>query len=251
MGVHYGAEKIGATVVPISGGQTRRQVRMMKDLGTTLLACTPSYALYIAETMAEMGLTPRDLQLRSGVFGAEPWSENMRSVIEERLGINAYDIYGLSEIIGPGVAYECPAKDGLHFSEDHFIAEIIDPATGEVLPEGATGELVFTTITKEALPLVRYRTRDITSLKRQPCPCGRTHTRMAKVSGRSDDMLIIRGVNVFPSQVESILLEIGQTAPHYQLVVDRRGSLDTLEIWVEVSEQMFSDKVKGLEQLEK
>ncbi|HOL16903.1 MAG TPA: phenylacetate--CoA ligase [Bacillota bacterium] len=251
LGVHYGAEKIGATVVPISGGQTRRQVRMMKDLGTTLLACTPSYALYIAETMAEMGLTPGDLKLRSGIFGAEPWSENMRHVIEEKLGINAYDIYGLSEIIGPGVAYECPAKNGLHFSEDHFIPEIIDPATGEVLPEGATGELVITTITKEALPLVRYRTRDITSLNRQPCPCGRTHTRMAKVSGRSDDMLIIRGVNVFPSQVESILLEIGQTAPHYQLIVDRKGSLDTLEIWVEVSEQMFSDKVKGLEQLEK
>ncbi len=251
LGVHYGAEKIGATVVPISGGQTKRQVRVMKDLGTTLLACTPSYALYIAETMEEMNLKPSDLKLRSGVFGAEPWSDSMRKVIEEKLQIDAFDIYGLSEIIGPGVGYECPAKAGLHVSEDHFIPEIINPITEEVLPDGKVGELVITTITKEALPMVRYRTRDITSLNRQVCACGRTHARMAKVSGRSDDMLIIRGVNVFPSQVESILLEIGETAPHYQLVVDRKGSLDTLEIWVEISEQMFSDKVRGLEHLEK
>ncbi|HQD51812.1 MAG TPA: phenylacetate--CoA ligase [Bacillota bacterium] len=251
LGVHYGAEKIGATVVPISGGQTRRQVRMMKDLGTTLLACTPSYALNIAETMEEMQIDPGELQLKSGLFGAEPWSDNMRRVIEKKLQISAFDIYGLSEVMGPGVAYECPAKEGLHLAEDHFIAEIIDPASGEVLPEGATGELVITTITKEALPVVRYRTHDITSLTREPCPCGRTHLRMAKVSGRTDDMLIIRGVNVFPSQVESILLNIGATEPHYQLVVDREGALDTLEIRVELTEQMFSDKVKGLEGLEK
>ncbi|HPZ40853.1 MAG: phenylacetate--CoA ligase [Dethiobacteria bacterium] len=251
LGVHYGAEKIGATVVPISGGQTRRQVRMMKDLGTTLLACTPSYALNIAETMEEMQIDPGELQLKSGLFGAEPWSDNMRRVIEKKLQIRAFDIYGLSEVMGPGVAYECPAKEGLHLAEDHFIAEIIDPASGEVLPEGATGELVITTITKEALPVVRYRTHDITSLTREPCPCGRTHLRMAKVSGRTDDMLIIRGVNVFPSQVESILLNIGATEPHYQLVVDREGALDTLEIRVELTEQMFSDKVKGLEGLEK
>ena len=251
LGVHYGAEKIGATVVPISGGQTRRQVRMMKDLGTTLLACTPSYALNIAETMEEMQIDPGELQLKSGLFGAEPWSDNMRRVIEKKLQIRAFDIYGLSEVMGPGVAYECPAKEGLHLAEDHFIAEIIDPASDEVLPEGATGELVITTITKEALPVVRYRTHDITSLTREPCPCGRTHLRMAKVSGRTDDMLIIRGVNVFPSQVESILLNIGATEPHYQLVVDREGALDTLEIRVELTEQMFSDKVKGLEGLEK
>ncbi len=250
LGAHYGAERIGATVVPISGGQTRRQVKMMRDLGTTLLACTPSYALYIAETMEEMNLCPTDMKLKSGVFGAEPWSENMRKVIEEKLRIDAYDIYGLSEIIGPGVGYECPAKAGLHISEDHFIAEIIDPLTEEVLPDGATGELVITTISKEALPMIRYRTRDITTLERKPCICGRTHVRMAKVSGRSDDMLIIRGVNVFPSQVESILLELGEIEPHYQLVVDRSGTLDTLQVMVEVSEQMFSDQVRGLETLE-
>jgi phenylacetate-CoA ligase len=250
LGAHYGAEKIGATVVPISGGQTMRQVRMMKDLGTTLLACTPSYALFIAETMDEMGLTPADFKLRSGVFGAEPWSESMRKVIEDKLKIDAFDIYGLSEIIGPGVSYECSAKAGLHISEDHFIPEIIDPVTCEVLPDGQAGELVITTISKEALPMVRYRTRDITTLTREHCDCGRTHVRMKKVSGRSDDMIIIRGVNVFPSQVESILLDMGETEPHYQLVVDRIGSLDTLQVLVEVSEQMFSDQVRGLEILE-
>jgi phenylacetate-CoA ligase len=250
LGAHYGAEKIGATVVPISGGQTKRQVKMMKDLGTTLLACTPSYALFIAETIAEMDLTPGDLKLRTGVFGAEPWSENMRRVIEEKLQIDAFDIYGLSEIIGPGVSYECPAKAGLHLSEDHFIPEVIDSVTGEVLPEGSTGELVITTISKEALPMIRYRTRDITTLTSKPCACGRTHTRMTKISGRTDDMIIIRGVNVFPTQVESILLEMGETEPHYQLVVDRIGSLDTLQVLVEVSEQMFSDHIRGLETLE-
>jgi phenylacetate-CoA ligase len=250
LGAHYGAEKIGATVVPISGGQTMRQVRMMKDLGTTLLACTPSYALFIAETMDEMGLTPADFKLKSGVFGAEPWSESMRKVIEDKLQIDAFDIYGLSEIIGPGVSYECSAKAGLHMSEDHFIPEIIDPVTCEVLPDGQAGELVITTISKEALPMIRYRTRDITTLTREQCNCGRTHVRMKKVSGRSDDMIIIRGVNVFPSQVESILLDMGETEPHYQLVVDRIGSLDTLQVLVEVSEQMFSDQVRGLEILE-
>lgn len=251
LGMHYGAEKIGATVVPVSGGQTRRQVRMMKDLGTTLLACTPSYALNIADAMLEMKIDPGELALSSGLFGAEPWSDNMRKIIEQKLQISAFDIYGLSEVMGPGVAYECPAKEGLHLSEDHFIAEIIDPVSGEVLPEGATGELVITTITKEALPVIRYRTRDITALTRRPCSCGRTHLRIDKVSGRTDDMLIIRGVNVFPSQVESVLLDIGETEPHYQLVVDREGALDTLEIRVELTEQMFSDKVKGLEGLEK
>ena len=249
LGMHYGAEKIGATVVPISGGQTKRQVRMMKDLGATMLACTPSYALFIVETLEEMKISPEELALRSGAFGAEPWSENMRRLIEEKLQIKAYDIYGLSEIIGPGVSYECDAHQGLHLNEDHFLVETIDPASGQVLPDGATGELVITTITKEALPVVRYRTRDITSLNREKCACGRTHTRMSKVSGRSDDMLIIRGVNVFPSQVESILLQIGETEPHYLLIVDRQGYLDTLEIWVEVSQQMFSDKVSGLEEL--
>ena len=251
LGVHYGAERIGATVVPVSGGQTKRQVRMMKDLGSTLLACTPSYALNIAETMEEMKIEPGELRIKSGLFGAEPWSDNMRRVIEGKLQIDAFDIYGLSEVMGPGVAHECPAKEGLHIPEDHFIAEIIDPASGRVLPEGSTGELVITSITKKALPVVRYRTRDITALTRVPCSCGRTHLRIVKISGRSDDMLIIRGVNVFPSQVESILLEIGETEPHYQLIVDREGALDTLEIQVELTEQMFSDKVKGLEGLEK
>lgn len=251
LGVHYGAEKLGATVVPFSGGQTRRQVRMMKDLGSTLLACTPSYALNIAETMEEMGIGPGELRLRSGLFGAEPWSDRMRLVIEEKLHIDAFDIYGLSEVMGPGVAYECPAKSGLHLPEDHFIAEIIDPASGAVLPEGSTGELVITSITKEALPVIRYRTRDITALTREPCSCGRTHLRIEKISGRTDDMLIIRGVNIFPSQIESILLDIGETEPHYQLIVDREGALDTLEIRVELTEQMFSDKVKGLEGLER
>lgn len=251
LGVHYGAEKIGAAVVPVSGGQTRRQVRMIRDLGSTLLACTPSYALNIAEAMDEMQIDPAGLKLKSGLFGAEPWSDEMRRVIQEKLLIDAFDIYGLSEVMGPGVAYECRAKEGLHIGADHFIAEVVDPVGGEVLPEGAAGELVITTITKEALPVVRYRTRDITVLNSKPCSCGRTHLRMAKISGRTDDMLIIRGVNVFPSQVESILLGIGETEPHYQLVVDRVGSLDTLEVRVELTEQMFSDKIRGLEGLEK
>jgi phenylacetate-CoA ligase len=250
LGVHYGAELIGAAIIPISGGNTQRQVMVMKDFGSDILTCTPSYALFIAEVIEEMGLKKEDFRLKAGIFGAEPWSENMRRQIEEKLGINAIDIYGLSEIIGPGVAIECDEKCGLHIFEDHFIAEIIDPVTEEVLPYGSEGELVLTTVTKEALPVIRYRTRDITTLQEEMCLCGRTHVRMEKVLGRSDDMIIVRGVNVFPTQVESVLLEIGETEPHYQLVVTREGSLDMLEIRVEVSERMFSDKISRLEELE-
>jgi len=250
LGVHYGAELIGASVIPVSSGNTNRQIMLMKDFGTTLLACTPSYALFIAETLREMGLEPKDLRLKAGVFGAEPWSEKMRKAIEEQLSIKAIDIYGLSEIIGPGVASECECQDGLHINEDHFYPEIINPATGEVLPDGEKGELVLTTITKEGMPMVRYRTRDLTALNRRPCSCGRTLVRMSKVLGRSDDMLIIRGVNVFPSQVESVLLGLGETSPHYQLIVDREENLDVLTVLVEVTENMFSDEVRQLETLE-
>lgn len=251
LGAHYGAERIGASVIPISGGNTQRQLMLMEDFGTTVLACTPSYAVYLAEAMEESGIERSKFRLQYGIFGAEPWSEKMREEIEKRLQISAIDIYGLSEIIGPGVASECQAKGGLHIFEDHFIPEIIDPETGENLPYGEKGELVFTTITKEGIPMIRYRTRDITFLKEQPCDCGRTHVRMNKVMGRTDDMIIIRGVNVFPSQVETVLLNIGETQPHYLLIVDRKGSLDELEIHVEVSQALFSDKVKGLEDLEK
>lgn len=250
LGVHYGAERIGASVIPISGGNTKRQVMLMKDFGSTVLTCTPSYALFIAEVMEEMGLSPADFKLKCGIFGAEPWTESMRREIEKKLAISAVDIFGLSEIIGPGVSMECHCKEGLHVWEDHFIPEIINPDTGETLPYGATGELVFTSLTKEALPMLRYRTRDISRLTIEPCACGRTHVRMARVTGRTDDMLIIRGVNVFPSQIESVLLEIGETEPHYLLIVDRQGNLDTLEVWVEVSEELFSDQVRRLEQLE-
>jgi len=250
LGVHYGAEMIGASVIPVSSGNTARQIMLMKDFGTTVLACTPSYALYIAETMREMGLEPGDLTLKAGIFGAEPWSERMRQEIEDRLAIKALDIYGLSEIIGPGVANECACQDGLHISEDHFFPEIINPLTGEALPDGEKGELVLTTITKEGMPMVRYRTRDLTVLNRSICDCGRTLARMGKVLGRTDDMLIIRGVNVFPSQVESVLLGLGETSPHYQLIVDREDNLDTLTVLVEVTEEMFSDEVRRLEKLE-
>lgn len=250
LGVHYGAERIGASVIPISGGNTKRQVQIMKDFGTTLLACTPSYALFIAEVMEEMGIKKEDLKLKAGVFGAEPCSDNMRKEIEERLGILAIDIYGLSEIIGPGVSSECEFKCGLHIPEDHFIPEIIDPVTGEVLPPGSEGEIVFTTITKEGLPLIRYRTRDISTLNYKKCDCGRTSVKMGKISGRTDDMLIIRGVNVFPSQIESVLLEIGEAAPHYLLIVDRHDNLDSLEVWVEMTQTMFSDEVKRVEEIE-
>ena len=250
LGIHYGAELLGASVIPISSGNTARQIMLMKDFGTTALACTPSYALYIAETMREMGIDPRETSLKVGIFGAEPWSERMRLEIEAQLGIKALDIYGLSEIIGPGVAIECCVQDGLHINEDHFYPEIINPLTGEVLPDGEKGELVLTTLTKEGMPMVRYRTRDLTVLYREKCACGRTLVRMSKVLGRSDDMLIIRGVNVFPSQVESVLLGIGETSPHYQLIVDRKDNLDFLTVLVEVTEEMFSDEVRGLEELE-
>lgn len=251
LGAHYGAERIGASVIPISGGNTKRQLQVMKDFGTTILACTPSYALYMAEELEEMGMDKSELKLKAGVFGAEPWTNSMRKEIEERLGIIALDIYGLSEIMGPGVSMECSCQAGSHIWEDHFIPEIIDPVTEEVLPMGSEGELVFTTITKEGLPLIRYRTRDISSLNYEKCECGRTAVRMNKVSGRTDDMLIIRGVNVFPSQIESVLLEIGETAPHYQLIVDRIDNLDTLEVWVEMTQTMFSDEVKRIEDLER
>ncbi len=250
LGAHYGAERLGATVIPMSGGNTKRQVMLMQDFGSTVLLCTPSYALNLAEVMTEMGVEPSSLRLRVGLFGAEPWSENMREEIEKKLNISALDIYGLSEIIGPGVATEClEGKSGLHIFEDHFIPEIINPDTGEVLPPGETGELVFTTITKEAFPVLRYRTKDITSLSLEPCACGRTLARMKRVSGRTDDMLIIRGVNLFPSQIEHVLMGIEQVEPHYQIIVDRQGSLDTLEVEVEINESVFSDEVKELERL--
>ncbi len=249
LGLHYGAEMLGATVIPISGGNTKRQIQLMKDFGSTLLACTPSYALYLAEAIEESGISRDELKLRVGYFGAEPWSENMRKSIEENLGLKAIDIYGLSEVIGPGVATECEYQNGLHIFEDHFIPEIIDPGTLKVLPEGQEGELVFTTVSKEGLPLLRYRTRDLTYLNYAKCECGRTSVRMHKCLGRSDDMLIIRGVNVFPSQIESVLLEIRETLPHYLLIIDRVNNLDMMEVWVEVDNQFFSDEIKQLESL--
>ena len=251
LGIHSGAEKVGASVIPISSGNTKRQVQIMKDFGTTMLACTPSYALFIAEVMEELGIKKEDLKLKSGVFGAEQWSSAMRDEIEERLGILAIDIYGLSEIIGPGVSSECSHKDGLHIADDHFYPEIIDPITAEVLAPVEKGELVFTTITKEGLPLIRYRTRDLSTLNDEVCGCGRTSVRMKKITGRTDNMLIIRGVNVFPSQVESVLLEFGEAAPHYLLVVDRAGNLDTLEVLVEMTDRFFSDQIKVIEETEK
>jgi len=252
LGVHYGAERIGATVIPMSGGNTKLQIEIMKDFGSTILTCTPSYALYLAETMREMGIDPRkDLKLKAGIFGAEPWTEAMRKEIENQLGILALDIYGLSEVIGPGVSVECEYQNGMHIQEDHFIVEVIDPETEQPLPTGSQGELVFTCITKEALPLIRYRTRDIARITDEKCPCGRTLVRMSKVLGRTDDMLIIRGVNVYPSQVESVLLELGLSSPHYQLIVDRVGSLDNLEIQVEMTPEMFSDQVKDIEAVER
>jgi phenylacetate-CoA ligase len=251
LGLHYGTERLGATAVPISGGNTRRQIQIMKDFKSTVLCCTPSYALYMAEEAAEMGVDIRELPLKIGVFGAEPWSESMRAQAEEKMGINAYDIYGLSEVMGPGVSCECEAKDGLHVFEDHFLPEIIDPLTGKRLPDGEPGELVFSSLTKEATPVVRYRTKDITTLTHEKCSCGRTHARMARVFGRTDDMLIIRGVNVFPSQVEDILVRIEGVEPHYQIIVDKDGVMDVVEVQVEVSPDMFSDEIKVLEQLER
>ena len=252
LGAHYGAEKLGASVIPISGGNTKRQIMIMQDFGSTVLTCTPSYSLFMAEEAKAEGVDFKKLKLRVGIFGAEPWSEAMRCEIEEKLGLTAIDIYGLSEIMGPGVAIECiEAKRGLHIWEDHFIPEIINPETGQRVAEGERGELVITTITKQGIPLVRYRTRDITSITYEPCICGRTHARITRMSGRSDDMLIIRGVNVFPSQIESILVGIEGVEPHYLLVVDRNENLDTLEVQVEVNELLFSDEVKVLQRLAK
>ena len=251
LGMHYGVERLGATILPISGGGTRRQVMLMRDFGSTILCSTPSYALFLYESIIAAGMSISDLKLHTGIFGAEPWSEKMRSEIESKLQIKALDIYGLSEIMGPGVGMECcDAQDGLHIWEDHFLIEIIDPDTGEQLPLGETGELVITTLTKEAQPLIRYRTRDITRIEAIPCRCGRTHRRITRIQGRSDDMLIIRGVNVFPQQIETILLETQGVAPHYQLILTREGSLDMLEVKVEVDEKMFSDEIKHLQRIE-
>ncbi len=251
LGAHGGAEHLGATVVPASGGSTRRQASLLRDFGATALCCTPSYALHLWEAGQEAGIDFRDLPLRTGVFGAEPWTEEMRQDIEQKMGINAMNIYGLSEVMGPGVAMEClDAKCGMHIWEDHFLPEIIDPVSGEVLPTGETGELVITTLTKEGIPLIRYRTRDITSLDYTPCRCGRTHVRITRIRGRSDDMLIIRGVNVFPQQIESILMESEGVTPNYQLLVDRVHNLDTLEVQVEVNETLFADEIRKLQSLE-
>ncbi len=250
LGAHYGAEKLGATVIPVSGGNSKRQITIMKDFGSTILMSTPSYALNLAEAMHQMNIDPASLSLRVGIFGAEPWSENMREEVEKKLNLKATDIYGLSEVIGPGVAQEClQSSGGMHIFEDHFLPEIIDPDTGEVLGPGVQGELVFTTLTKEAFPVIRYRTKDITSLHYETCNCGRTLVRMDKVTGRTDDMLIIRGVNVFPSQVEHVLMGIEGVEPHYQIIVEREGTMDTMTVEVEVSDSLFTDEIRGLEQL--
>jgi phenylacetate-CoA ligase len=251
LGVHYGARKIGATVIPISGGNTKRQLAIMRDFRSTMITCTPSYSLYLAEAAREEGMDPAKLGLKSGFFGAEPWSESMRREIQQQLGLLAIDIYGLTEIIGPGVAMECEHQEGLHINEDHFYPEIIDASTGRVLPDGQKGELVITTLTKEGTPVLRYRTRDITYLDHTPCACGRTTVRMHRILGRTDDMLIVRGVNVFPSQIEEVILKVEGIEPHYQLVVERRGQLDELEVQVEMNENLFSDEIRNLERIER
>ncbi len=251
LGAHYGSERLGALTIPISGGNTKRQVQVLTDFGVTVLACTPSYALLIAETAREMGIDPRELPLRVGVFGAEPWSEGMRRQIEDELGVSAIDIYGLSEVLGPGVATECEHKNGLHVFEDHFIVEIVDPDTLQPVPDGQTGEVVFTTLTKEGIPVVRYRTRDISRIIPEPCACGRTMRRIERITGRSDDMLIIRGVNVYPSQIEQVLLGIPMVAPHYQVVLTKRGSMDHVEVHVEVAPEFAFDEVRELERLQR
>ena len=251
LGAHYGSERLGALTIPISGGNTKRQVQVLTDFGVTVLACTPSYALLIAETAREMGIEPRELPLRVGVFGAEPWSEGMRHQIEEELGVSAIDIYGLSEVLGPGVATECEHKNGLHVFEDHFIVEIVDPDTLQPVPDGQTGEVVFTTLTKEGIPVVRYRTRDISRIIPAQCACGRTMRRIERITGRSDDMLIIRGVNVYPSQIEQVLLGIPMVAPHYQVVLTKRGSMDYVEVHVEVAPEFAFDEVRELERLQR
>lgn len=249
LGIHYGVEKMGATVIPASTGNTSRQIMMLQDFKSSVICCTPSYALYISDVLREKNIPAESLHLKAGIFGAEPWTENMRREIEERLHIKAYDIYGLSEISGPGVAFDCECQNGMHVNEDHFIIEIIDPITGEALPDGVQGEVVFTCVTKEALPLIRYRTHDIASITHEKCACGRTLVRMSKPCGRSDDMLIIRGVNVFPSQIESVLLSCGNVDPHYMIIVDRVNNLDVMEIQVEVSADNFSDQVRGFESM--
>lgn len=251
-GAHYGVERIGATVVPMSVGNTALQIQTIIDFKVTIICCTPSYAMFLAEEIERLGVKDQ-LSLKAGIFGAEPWTEEMRATIESKLGIKAYDIYGLSEVMGPGVSCECECQHGMHVWEDNFIVEIIDPDTGEVLPEGSTGELVFTSLTKEAFPVIRYRTRDICSLITEPCECGRTHIRMNKPQGRSDDMLIIRGVNVFPSQIEEVLLKVAgsEITPNYQIIVDRVNNTDTFEVNVEMNEDLFTDEVKEIESIEK
>ncbi len=252
LGFHYGIEYLGASVIPVSGGNTRRQIMLLQDFGPTVITCTPSFSLHLYDVAKDMGVDFAKLRLRVGICGAEPWSEAMRQEIERKLGIDALDIYGLSEVMGPGVSVEClEAKNGLHMFEDHFLPEIIDPDTLEPLPPGQLGELVITTLTKEAFPVLRYRTRDISMLNPEPCKCGRTLVRMGRIQGRSDDMLIIRGVNVFPSQIEAVLMEVQGVEPHYQIVVDRVGQMDTLEVRVEVDEAAFSDEVRQLQHLEK
>jgi len=250
LGVHYGARRVGANILPISGGNTRRQLEVMQDFGSTILTCTPSYALYIAEFAAENGVDMAQMKLKSAMLGAEPWSESMRAEIENKLHVKAYDIYGLTEIIGPGVASECEEQNGLHVFEDHFYPEIINPESGEPVQPGEKGELVITTITKEGTPILRYRTRDITFFIEGKCPCGRTSRKIHRLLGRTDDMLIIRGVNIFPSQVEHVLLRIESVKPHYQLIVDRRNKLDYLEVQVEMNDELFSDEIKELEATE-
>ena len=245
-GLNGGSHKVGCLTLPMSSGNTDRQIQFMMDLGATILCCTPSYAAYIGESLAERGYKPEDNKLKAGIFGAEPWTEEMRRSIEKSLGIKAYDIYGLTETSGPGVAYECEVQKGMHINEDHFYVEIINPDTGEVLPDGEKGELVFTSLDKEGFPLLRYRTKDICILNREKCPCGRTHVRMSKPLGRSDDMMIIRGVNVFPSQIETVLLNQGFT-PNYQIVVDRVNNTDTFDIYVEFSKEMFSDRISEVQ----
>lgn len=250
LGLHYGGEALGATVIPISGGNTDRQIMVMKDFGVSAICCTPSYFLHIIDRAQEIGVDLRQMPLRVGAFGAEPWTEGMRARIQEAANIRAYDIYGLSEIIGPGVAAECFAQDGLHLFEDHFYPEIIDPETGEVLPDGSEGELVLTTLSKEAMPMLRYRTRDITAIYSEPCPCGRTIRRMRRITHRSDDMFIVRGINVFPSQIETALLAVKETLPHYQIVLTRERGLDQVEVQIEVTPEVFSDKIGALEELQ-
>ena len=251
LGVHYGVETLGATVIPASTGNTEKHVRLLRDLGITGIACTPSYALHLAEVIEQMGIDKNDIKLRVGAFGAEPWTENMRREIEQRLHLKAYNLYGLSEVMGPGVAYECGMQDGSHISEDHFYPEVIDPVTLQQMPYGTQGELVFTTLTKEGMPVLRYRTKDLCTLYDDPCPCGRTSVRMGRIMGRSDDMLIIRGINVFPSQVESVILTMQEFEPQYMLVVDRVNNLDTLQVQVEVRRDFFTDDMRRMMEMKK